>query len=290
MIYAVKGRPGCGKSFYATRKIAKALSDGRCVVTNVVLQPGWSERMARHDLSARLSGKSIDEIASGYRARLHALDSDDPEAMRELFRVRVAGTREGRVVAVLDEVHNWLNARTWNEGDRGEYVAWFTQHRKLGFDVYLLSQAIESVDAQIRRLIEYWVVLRNLKRWKVAGLTLVPVNLFVAITVWDGGPGSEQMIVKRESFRLSWHKDLYDTLGLSHTLAAEYARDDAIHLPKTSGVEPQGECLPPPAAPAAVIVSGVRETSGFTMPGVVARPVELEEFEGLEGDAEDATA
>lgn len=253
MIYAVKGRPGGGKSYYAARKAIQELMLGKCVVSNVTLRPGWEEKAAQHAYFSRMRGKSIDEIASGLLSRYHQLDPDDTDALRELFRVRVAGERESRGVAILDEAHNWLNARKWNDGDRQDYVAWFTQHRKLGFDVYLLSQAIESIDAQIRRLIEYYVVLRNLKRWKVVGISPIPMNIFIAITVWDGGPGSEQMIVRREAFPLTWQKDTYFTMGLSHGLAAEYNRPDALWLPRRVPGAEQAGCAAPncelPAAP-----------------------------------------
>jgi hypothetical protein len=288
VIYAVKGRPGGGKSYYAARKAIQELMLGKCVVSNVNLRPGWAEKAAQHAYFSRMRGKSVDEIASGLSLRYHQLDPDDTDALRELFRVRVAGERESRGVAILDEAHNWLNARKWNDGDRSDYVAWFTQHRKLGFDVYLLSQAIESIDAQIRRLIEYYVVLRNLKRWKVVGISPVPVNLFIAITIWDGGPGSEQMITRREVFPLTWQKDTYFTMGLSHGLAAEYYRADALWLPRRApGAELAGCVAPHSELPG---VLGERPYPVGGLDRVVLREemtsVLIEESEG-EGDSGD---
>jgi hypothetical protein len=292
LIYAVKGRPGGGKSYYATRKVVQELMKGKCVVTNVNLKPDWAEVAAKHDLFNRARGKSLPAIASDLRSRCHLLDPNDADALRELFRVRVVGEKESRAVAVLDECHNWLNARMWNDGDRGDYVAWFTQHRKLGFDVYLLSQAIESIDAQIRRLIEYWVVLRNLKRWKIAGLSMVPVNLFIAITVWDGGPGSETMIVKREAFPLTWQKDVYYTMGLSHVMAREYDRPDALWLPRTVEREASDGCVSPVEAHAIVPSADPRRAGELELGGVpLSRAVltaeESGERLGDEGDPAD---
>ncbi|MFN8131542.1 MAG: zonular occludens toxin domain-containing protein [Solirubrobacteraceae bacterium] len=55
--------------------------------------------------------------------------------LQELFRVRMPGRREGRGVMVLDEAHNWMNSRLWKDTDRLELVRFFSQHRKLGWDV-----------------------------------------------------------------------------------------------------------------------------------------------------------
>lgn len=233
MIYGVKGSPGAGKSYYAMRKLVQSIQAGKYVVTNLTLREDWEALVARRDVIGRLSGKKILDIERFLRKRYYQLDPDDPEAIRDLFRVRLRGEKEGRGVAILDEAHNWLNARMWTDDDRAEYVRWFTQHRKLGFDVYLISQAIESIDAQIRRLIEYKIVIRNLKRFRVGGIPLIPVNIFIAITLWESGPGGYQapsMITKREVFPLSWYRRLYETHGLSHGLD-ELERDDAIWLP-----------------------------------------------------------
>jgi hypothetical protein len=234
VIFGVRGTPGAGKSFYAVRKIANDLLMGRVVASNVTMRDDWAEMIVRHDWIGRAKHRNYAGMVSDLKRRYYQLDPDDPEAIHELFRIRVFGKKEGRASAVLDEAHNWLNARTWNEGDRAEFVRWFTLHRKLGFNVYLISQAIESIDAQIRRLIEYEIVLRNMKQYRVAGIPLVPVNFFLAITVWKAGPNGQPIIIKREGFPLSWKKDLYDTMGLAHGMAGELALANALWLPRAA--------------------------------------------------------
>jgi zona occludens toxin len=287
VIFGVKGTPGAGKSFYATRKIANDLLLGKCVVGNITMRPDWAEIIAKHDYIGRAKVRNFGQLERSLKARYHQLDPDDPDAMRELFRVRIAGTKEGRAVAVLDEAHNWLNARTWNGEDRAEYVRWFTLHRKLGFDVYLISQAIESIDAQIRRLIEYEVVLRNMKQFRVAGISLVPVNFFLAITVWKAGPNGQPIIIRREGFPLSWKRHLYDTMGLAHGMAGEFARSDALWLPRMAEPDASVGCEAPAGAQAGHLEPLARP--GLELAGFASCPDPTGELGG-EGDPADKLA
>ncbi|MFN8131541.1 MAG: hypothetical protein U0R70_08335 [Solirubrobacteraceae bacterium] len=94
----------------------------------------------------------------------------------------------------------------------------------------------------MRTLFEYHVTLRNLRRMKVAGIPVSPVNLFLAIWKWNGAGGA---VVKRQTYRLNSTAKLYDTLAVSHGL--EDDDDDAIWLPRPSAPSPE----PAPAASAA---------------------------------------
>jgi len=225
-IQLVTGPPGNGKSFFAVRKIALALSAGKCVVTNVDLRPDWAELVANKGWR-RFSKRARRRRVAQLHRRVHVADD-----LAELLNVRVAGTKEGRAVAVLDEAHNWMNSRTWSAGDRAAIVKWFTQHRKLGFDVYLIAQDAEMLDKQVRVLFEEHVRLRNLKRARFCGIPLFPVNLFLAVRYWHtGGAGHNAPILGRELFPLSWAKDLYDTMA-THVLEVGEAGGNVVTLPR----------------------------------------------------------
>lgn len=228
MLVLVTGTPGAGKSYYAVRKMLDALEGGRCVASNVALVEGWAESFARSHPVRRFIPGRRDALAREWEAR--SFVSHD---LGELFRVRMPGRREGRGVMVLDEAHNWMNSRLWKDSDRLELVRFFSQHRKLGWDVYLISQDANNIDRQVRSLFEYHVTLRNLKRFKLAGVPLLPVNLFLAIWKWNGAGGA---VVKRETYRLNSTAKLYDTLATSHGLQDEAA--DAIWLPRPPAPSP----------------------------------------------------
>lgn len=248
MIAIVQGPPGNGKSFYAIRKVAQAWDAGKVVATNVALAPDAAERIARRNpvraMVPALRRSRVDRLERA----LHVSEDLD-----ELFALRLRGSGEARGVMVLDEAHNWMNARSWTAGDRANIVRFFSQHRKLGWDVYLIAQDAEMIDRQVRALAEYLVSLRNLRRAKFAGVPIAPVNLFLAIWRWHA-IGST--VVKRECFPLGSARHLYDTFQTSHGLEAD--DDDAVWLPRlpekrpagpATGGDPSGACGGMPADP-----------------------------------------
>ena len=266
-IALVTGAPGAGKTYYAVRRIKAALESGQMVATNIELAAGWAEDIARSNLLTRLVPGRVRKRAAEYRRRV--LVSAD---LSQLFAVRIAGCRkcdgckrhgtcrrEGRGVMVLDEAHNWINGRTWDVDESGssardakgaavrrrlEVVRFFSQHRKLGWNVDLITQSAESLDAQVRRLMETHVRLRNIGRFKVAGIRIFPVNLFIAIHIWNDPSKS---ILKRDVYRLVRRTArLYDTMALSHGLDDDDADDQArIVLPRPRSEAPPSGTLPP---------------------------------------------
>jgi hypothetical protein len=223
VIVLVTGPPGAGKSFYAVRKLGEAMEAGKFVGTNVELARDFAWTSAGSNPIRRLIPGRRAARARNLAARTWVADD-----LAELFRLRLPGRKEGRGVMVLDEASGWLNARNWSAKDRADVIRFFSQHRKLGWDVYLIVQDAEMLDKQVRALFEYHVHLRNLRRVKLLGLPILPVNLFLALWTWHGMP--TRAVVKREVFRLSWHRKLYDTFEIVNDLAADGAAD-TITLP-----------------------------------------------------------
>jgi hypothetical protein len=248
VIYAVTGTPGAGKSWYAVKRVLDAIQRGQPVATNVTLVEGWAELLARRSLRLRLSRRNMRRTIERYESLLHQLPPEDPA---ELLRIRLGGRGEGRGIAVLDEAHEWLNARFWAEADRKDLVRWFSTHRHYGWDVYLLTQYLDSIDKQVRDRVEWHVVCRNLRNHKALGIRWVPFNLFLAIHVWSGGPTTLRHIGKRELYLLDKRRALYDTHGLAFDPDGD---KDAIWLPRPRGLRPAAgatrDSAPPPAAQA----------------------------------------
>ncbi|WP_138974016.1 zonular occludens toxin domain-containing protein [Patulibacter medicamentivorans] len=225
----VEGPPGSGKSFSCVRRIAAALDAGIPVATNIALSDGWEERLAKANPFRRVIPGRTTAYARSYPRRFHS--SAD---ITELMSIRLKGSKEGRGVMVLDEAHVWLNARSWKDSDRNTYLRFFSAHRHLGWDIYLITQRAESIDAQIRALAEYRIFLRNLKRVKVAGMPIFPMNLFVAIWTWESIANS---VVKREVYRLDKRARLYNTLALAS--AADLIPENPIWLPRDDAGTPE---------------------------------------------------
>lgn len=225
MIVLVTGPPGAGKSFYAVRKIGQALDAGKPVATNIDLAADATERVARANVFRR--------VVPGRRARRADLLTRSVHVssdLHELTRIRLRGKGEGRGVMVLDEAGGWLNARDWNDPARKPVLEWFRKHRKYGWDVYLLVQDEEQLDKHVRKLFEYHVHLRNLRRMRLLGVSIVPVNLFLALWTWHGLQSTN--VVRREVYRLSWHRHLYDTTQVD--FGTVDAPADVLWLPRES--------------------------------------------------------
>jgi hypothetical protein len=228
VITAVTGAPGSGKSFYTVRQIALALDAGKSVATNATLVPGWEYVLARRNPIRHVWRGRIEAKAADYRNRLYYTND-----LQELLSIKLGGKGEGRGVAVLDEAHEWLNNRSWKDEDRLSVNAWFAEHRKRGWDVYLITQHIDSIDKQVRDRIENHTHLRNMRNLRIAGVRIFPMPVFLAITVWAAGPKTTKHVAKRELFPLDSRRKLYDSWALVHD---EYdtADADAIWLPRTS--------------------------------------------------------
>jgi len=69
---------------------------------------------------------------------------------------------------VLDELGTWLNSRNWNQKDRLSMLNWLFLSRKDHWDIILLAQDHEMIDAQVRTtLCDYLVQASRLDRQKI---------------------------------------------------------------------------------------------------------------------------
>lgn len=257
MIALVEGKLGAGKSLFAMRLVDDAIGAGKPVATNVELTPDALYRAA----GAHPLRRWFPALRQRRAAKLSRLVFSSHD-LGELMRVRLAGEGESRGVLVLDECHNWMNARSWSSKDRDELIRFFSQSRKLGFDVYLIAQRAEMIDKQVRNLAEYRITLKNLRWYRKMGLRL-PCNLFVAIWRWEAHANAE--IVRRDVYPLSRRvAGMYDTLATSHGLAHELPAVEAIRLPR-------------PAAPTDARVSARRGPAGAgSQPAAVAAGAAVE--------------
>lgn len=235
MIALLEGAPGNGKSFTAVCEGLKALDGGKYLVTNIDFVPDWEGEAARSNVLRRLIPGGVGAAERRYAERYFAAGD-----LATLMRVRLPNCErctnckrgkvcrtEGRGLLLLDECHNWMNARTWTGDDRLNIVRWLSQHRKLGFDVILIAQDSKMIDNQVRSLAEVRITLRNLKRWRPWGLAVVPFNCFIAIWRWEGG---NRDVMRRQYYRLNKRvARLYDTMATSH--GESLVPDDAILPP-----------------------------------------------------------
>jgi len=150
-IHVILGKPGSGKSLYATARVIQELREGqRNIVTNLPLHPG---RMNEY-----LQQKWPDQDCRLVQ-RLRILTDDE---LREFWKFRGPDGDEGKqgVAYFLDEAHIAFNAREWATLGRGA-LHYLSQHRKLGDIVWPITQAPGNLDKQFRSVAEDFTVLRN---------------------------------------------------------------------------------------------------------------------------------
>ena len=173
-IHFVTGRPGAGKGLYTMRLIVQELrGTNRPIITNFPI------------LKDKLAEYMHEEFGESFDILQRIILLDDKEDLKNFYRVRktdakgklvfldveldskekavgydIDGAQDGGVYYVLDEVHIVFGARDWQELGRA-VLFYASQHRKLGDDVILISQAPKNVDSQFRSIAQDYTVLRN---------------------------------------------------------------------------------------------------------------------------------
>lgn len=244
MIRTVTGTPGSGKTCYAVMEIVDALAAGKTVATNIALSDDFGRRIARRNPANLLSRRRLDAATAAVQGRLAVLN--DPAELRLVWPV---DRGEGRCLVVIDEAHALLDSRDFRSPERQEWITWLTQHRKLGLDLLFVVQHQEMLDTNVRRLVEWEIRLRDLRRARAYGVP-VPLPFSVAHWFWATMKAPQ----RTQTFRPRQAHGLYDTTATLHGVSAAQP-DGAIILPR-------------PASPAA---SGARRASG---PGTDPAPTD----------------
>lgn len=91
---------------------------------------------------------------------------------------------EHQTLLVIDECQTFFNPREFQRKDRLDWNNFFSQHRKLGFEIILVTQNDRLIDRQIRALIEYEVKHRKINNFSIG--RFFPVATFACITYWYG--------------------------------------------------------------------------------------------------------
>lgn len=150
-IHIILGKPGSGKSLYATNRVIRELIETqRNIVTNLPLRPDRLNEyiqqtypQANTRFVERVRILSDDEISTFWKCRG---PGDDPGAQG--------------VAYFLDEAHIAFNARDWANIGRGA-LHYLSQHRKLGDVVWPITQSPGNLDKQFRSVAEDFTLLRN---------------------------------------------------------------------------------------------------------------------------------
>ena len=173
MITLYSGTPGSGKSLYAAYVIWARLMAGQRVIGNF-------------NINYDAFGKRADKARKYYTW----LDNSEltPRRLNEFAQEHHRLGRESQTLIVIDECAVMFNTRDFGRKDRLDWIVFFQQHRKLGYDVILVAQQDRMIDRQIRGFIETEYKYRAVKRYKLFGwfLSLLCGGLFVRVQQWYG--------------------------------------------------------------------------------------------------------
>lgn len=189
------GTPGSGKSLNVTRKILLNLWAGRDVISNYPIK--FTKR----------------EIRKGYADRFFYADEDFINVFNLVKFAKMRGylknRRESQCLVVIDEAGVRFNDKTdkeekraleeffssdsdasvsvkvYGKKDRQQWVKFFSQHRKFGFDFILVAQSDRMIDRQIRNMVEKEYIHRKMSNM-VWWFRLLPVKFFVIIEKYYG--------------------------------------------------------------------------------------------------------
>ena len=193
-IYLYSGTPGSGKSCHQSEVMYYSLKSGFDIVAN-------------YYFNVKKCGK--------IKGSFTELDNDQltPSWLiahsKEYFSDHHFA--EGRILLFIDESQLLFNSRDWGRSDRSAWLSFFTQHRKYGYDIFLIAQFDRMLDRQIRSLIEYNVIHRKFSNgsWKVKLLGLfLGGNSYMAVCVWY--PMKQVTSSSIHHIRKKWYS-LYDS-------------------------------------------------------------------------------
>ncbi len=231
MITLYTGTPGSGKSYHAAREIVTWLRSGRPLIANFPVNAEAAKKKCKAKAEYWDNSElSADRLVAYHKAHLK-------------FGV------EHQCLVVIDECQVIFNCRDFGRKDRNAWVQLFSQHRKLGFDFILITQADRMMDKQIRNLVETEVRHRKLNNYGLGGVILSLFTgfsaWFVALEYWYGG---NKLLLGKTIFRYNKkYEKVYDSYRLFFDVAGS-AGAGVCAGGHRGAVGPRGTAPAPPAA------------------------------------------
>ena len=167
MIRLFTGTPSSGKSFNAVKYILWNLKFKKPVIANFALK--FTEK----------------EIKKGYAKNFYFVPNNQYTIeMLILFALDhnfIETKKENQCLVVFDEAGGKFNPKA-EKKEIVEWIDFFSQHAKIGFDIILIAQSKAMMDRQIQKFIEYEHVHRKLNRYGI--FVILPFPVFVSVEMW----------------------------------------------------------------------------------------------------------
>ena len=177
MIELYTGTPGSGKSLHCASEIYFRVKRGKNCIANFDINMGVFRKKKKAGLFVYVDNSDL-----------------NPDLLMDLALSYHKRNTNGHIVEaqttlIIDECQILFNSRDWQAVDRMKWAVFFTQHRKYGYNIILITQFDRLIDRQIRSVVEYEVVHRKVSNFQFFGMLLglfFKGNVFVAVTRWYG--------------------------------------------------------------------------------------------------------
>jgi len=229
--YVVTGQRGAGKSLVMIGRIKEQLLRGRAVATNL-------------DVDVFELFKDNPDIVfhNFYRLPDRPVGAD----MHNLGLGCTSMSESDFGDIILDELAIWLNARNWQSDGRQSLLDYLVQSRKHGWNTFMITQLLTSLDKQARGLLEHHVRCSRADRLRIpliGWLISFVAKLFglsagklpqVHLGHVTYGTGPTGIMVDRWVYR---GKHLYNAYNTNQKFADDYPHGTYCYLPPSYLVE-----------------------------------------------------
>lgn len=170
MIIAKMGLPGAGKSYTAVLDVVEALKQGRWVITNMPLKRDQFEDCER------LVVLDFEELGSVTVEEIGALGVSVPagempfqsgvwfeQFVQDNFLARREDDKTVGPLFVIDEAGVVFQQIRWKEANGASILSFLRRHRHYRSDVFLLVQEHGQLPLEIKRLVQWWVELVDMR-------------------------------------------------------------------------------------------------------------------------------
>lgn len=191
MVYLYSGTPGSGKSTHAAQTILDSVRKGVVVIANFEVN-----LPVLGDNAGQFYYCPNDRLTVAYLQNFS----------KRLFKGK--RVREGGILLVVDEAQLLFSPMLWQQTYAQGWLSFFTQHRKYGYDIILVTQVDRMINRQVRGIIEYEYIHRKVRNlggfW---GLILsIFIGQFYCVETWyqvrNLRTGGHAMYYSKKAFQL----------------------------------------------------------------------------------------
>ena len=193
MVYLYSGTPGSGKSTHAAQSILEAVR-GQA--------PKWV--LANFEVNLEILRDRKDYFR--YVPNNELTVDNLCRFSKSVFQ----GKRiiEGGILLVVDEAQLLFSPMAWQNTWAQGWLGFFTQHRKYGYDIILITQVDRMLNRQIRGIIEYEYIHRKVRN--IGGFWGFVLSFFLGqfycVETWyavrDLRTGGHPMYYSKNAFKL----------------------------------------------------------------------------------------